>query len=110
MNPLGYIVYGRDHGRTSILCPREVNHFRRSWVGHERCTSVGDEEDYIGAFETVRIILTEGRKAGGVDFYTGGDVNIELKLGNANEDLHCLDNIERCRMLPHVKKCDGYNC
>ena len=33
MNVPGYIVYGRDHGRTAILCSREVNHFRRSWVG-----------------------------------------------------------------------------
>ena len=36
MNVPGYIVYGTDHGRTAILCPREVNHFRRSWVDNER--------------------------------------------------------------------------
>ena len=25
MNVPGYFVYGTDHGRTAILCPREVN-------------------------------------------------------------------------------------
>ena len=40
MNILGLIVYGVDHGRTAILCPREVNQFRRSWVDNERCTAI----------------------------------------------------------------------
>ena len=40
MNVPGCIVYGRDHRRTAILCPREVCHLRRSWVDHERCTAV----------------------------------------------------------------------
>ena len=40
MNVHGHVVYGNDHGRTAILCPREVNHFRRSWTDHERCTVI----------------------------------------------------------------------
>ena len=40
MNVPGHIVCGNDHGKTAILCPREVNHFRRSWVDHERCTAI----------------------------------------------------------------------
>ena len=40
MNVPGYIVYGTDHGRTAILCPREVDHFRRSWVDNGRCTAI----------------------------------------------------------------------
>ena len=88
MNVPGLIVYGRDQGRTAILCPREVKHFRRSWADHERCTArkVGstillsvyilhsgcDEEDHIEALETVRATVTEGRKAGGRRFLFGG--------------------------------------
>ena len=41
-----------------------------------------DEEDYIEALETVRATLTEGRKAGAIDFFIGGDINIESRLGN----------------------------
>ena len=44
--------------------------------------------------ETARATLTEGREAGAVDFFTGGDINIELRLGNAGEHLHGLDSIE----------------
>ena len=84
MNVPGYIVYGTDHGRTAIPCPREVRHFRRSWVDSERCTAtlvgstmlfsvcVPHEEDYIE--ETVRATLTKGKKAGAVDFFIGGDL------------------------------------
>ena len=43
------------------------------------------------AFETVSTTLTEGGKADAVDFFIGGDINIELKLGNAGEDLQDLD-------------------
>ena len=53
-----------------------------------------DEEDYIEALVTVRSTLTESRKAGAVDFFIGGDINIELRLGSAREDLHGLDSIE----------------
>jgi endonuclease/exonuclease/phosphatase family metal-dependent hydrolase len=110
MNVPGYIVYGHDNGRTAILCPRKVNHFRRSWVDHERCTAilVGsfmllsvymphsglDEEDYIEALEVVRTTLVEGKKAGATDFFIGGDLNIELKLGDTEEDLNGLDSID----------------
>ena len=53
-----------------------------------------DKEDYIEALETVRTILAEGRKAGAVDFFIGGDINIELGLGNAGEDLNGLDSMK----------------
>ena len=39
MNVRGHIVYGTGHGRTVILYPREVRHFRRSWVDNDRCTA-----------------------------------------------------------------------
>ena len=53
-----------------------------------------DEEDCVEALETARTTLIEGRKAGAVHFFIGGDINIELRLGNAGEDLHGLDSIE----------------
>ena len=109
MNVLGYIVNGNDHGRKAILCPREVNHFRRSLADHERCTAIvvgstlllsvympqrgRDEEDYIEALETVRATLIEGKRAGAVDFFIG-DLNIELRLDNTGGDLQGLDSIE----------------
>ena len=102
MNVPGYIVEGSDHGETAILCPREVNHFRRSWVDHERCTAImvgstlllsvsmphsgRDEEDYIEALETVRATLTEGRETEATDFFIGGDLNIEFRLDTASEN------------------------
>ena len=48
MDVPGHIVYGRDLGKTAILCPRQVCQFRRSWVNHERCTAilVGGNEDF----------------------------------------------------------------
>ena len=69
----------------------------------------------------MRIILTEGRKAWPVDFYIGGDINIELKLGSAEEDLQGRDNIELYGMcgvecegggedVITYEKCDGYKC
>ena len=135
MNLPGYIAYGRDHGRTANLCPREVNHFRRSWVDSERCTAIlvgspmllsvymlhsgNDEEDYIETLEKVRGIITKGKMAGPVDFHIGSDINIEMILDNAEEDLQCLDSIEWCGMYgPECKgggedvityeKSDGY--
>ena len=106
MSVLGYIVCGSDHGKTAILWLWEVNHFRRSWVDHERCTAImfgslmllsvnmphsgRDEEDYIEASETVRASLTEGA----VDFFIGGDLNIEFRLDTADDDLHGLDSID----------------
>ena len=53
-----------------------------------------DEEDYIEALETVRAPLTEGKKAGAVDFFISGDLNTKLGLDNANEDLHGLDSVD----------------
>ena len=86
MNVPGYVVYGTDHGRTAMLCPREVNHFRRSWVDNERCTAIlvgstmlfsvfmprsgRDEVEYIEALELVRATLTEGKRMGAVVFFS----------------------------------------
>ena len=114
MNVPSYIVYGTDHGKTPIFCPREVRHFRRSWVDHERCTAVmagstmllsvqmphsgRDEEDYIQAVETVRATLIEGTRAAAVDFFSGGDRNIGLGLDNTDGEDEGLDTIERYGM------------
>ena len=62
-----------------FCAPREVNHFRRSWVDNERCTAIlvgstmllsvyvphsgRDEVDYIEALESVRATLAEGRES-----------------------------------------------
>ena len=46
-----------------------------------------DAEDHIKALETVRATLTEGKKTGATDFIIGGDLNIEFRMDNANEDL-----------------------
>ena len=101
-------THGNDHGKTAILCPREVNHFRRSLVDHERCTAImvgsmlllsvhmphhsgHGVEDYMKALETVRAALTKGRKAGATDFFVGVDLNIEYRMDSA-KDLHGLDS------------------
>ena len=120
MNVPGNIVYSRDHGNTAILCPPKFNSFRRSYVDNERPTAImvgptmllsvymphsgRDEDDYIEALETVRATLTEGRKASAVDFFVGGDINIELKLGSAGED-HSLDSTEWCGL--YGPECKG---
>ena len=39
MNVLGYTACGRDLCERAILCRRQVSHFRRSWVNHQRCTA-----------------------------------------------------------------------
>ena len=36
-----------------------------------------DEVDYIEALDSVRATLTEGKRAGAVDFFIGGDLNID---------------------------------
>ena len=46
-----------------------------------------DQEDYIEALAVVRNIMTEGKMGGSVDFYIGGEIDIEMKLGNAGEGL-----------------------
>ena len=71
------------------------------------------EEDYIEALETVRNVMAEGRTAGVVDFY----INIEMRLGIADEDLQGVDSIEWYGMygpeckggVDYEKKCDGYS-
>ena len=84
MDVLGHIVYGRDLGKTAILCFRQVCQFRQSWVSHERCTAIlvgammilsvhlphsgFDEEDYFATLEAVRNITDQGKKLGAVDF------------------------------------------
>ena len=105
-----FIVYGRDLGKTAILCPRQVCQFRRSWVSHERCMAIlvgammilsvylphsgYDEEDYFATLEAVRNLVDEGKKLGAVDIFIGGDLNIELKLELGDEDLQGLDGID----------------
>ena len=42
----------------------------------------------------MRKIRGEGKKLGAVDFFIGGDINIELKLEPGDEDLHGLDGID----------------
>ena len=37
-----------------------------------------DVVDYIEALESVRAALMEGKRMGAVDFFIGGDLNIEL--------------------------------
>ena len=75
-----YIVCGCDHGKTFILCPRQVSQFRRSCGSHARCTailvwsmmilsvflphSVCDGEDHITELEVVRIIMEEEKDMG----------------------------------------------
>ena len=75
MNVPGYVAYGCDHGRTAILCPRQVGHFRRTWVDAERCTAIlvglsmllsvymphsgHDEEDCIQTLEALRRIMND---------------------------------------------------
>ena len=55
--------------------------------------SCRDEGDHIEALVSVRGTLTEGKKAGAVDFFIGGDINI-VRLGSRGEDLHGLDSID----------------
>ena len=106
----GHIVYGRDLAKTAILCPRHANPFRRSWISHERFTAilVGStmilsvymphsgryEKEYIATLEAVRDIMSEGKNMGAVDFFIGGDINIELKLEPDHEDHQGLDGID----------------
>ena len=47
-----------------------------------------DEEDYFATLEAV------GKKLGAVDFFIGGDINIELKLEPGDEDLQGLNGID----------------
>ena len=81
-----------------------------------------EEEDFVQALETVRDTLTEGRKGGATDFFVGGDLHIEFRPDNANEDPHGLDSIEwygmcgpECKgggegAITCEKCCLAYNC
>ena len=60
------------------------------FMPHSGC----DEVDCIEALESVRATLTEGKRAGAVDFFIGGDLNIELKSDIADDDHQGLDSIE----------------
>ena len=103
INVPGCIVYGRDHDRTAILCPREVNHFRRSWADHERCTAI-----MVGSTMLLSVYMPhsdrdEGGPHRGAGYGEGHPdrrqamrvpsisllaaiSDIELRLGNAGED------------------------
>ena len=77
MHVPGHIVYGRDLGKTAIFCPRQVKHFRRSWISHDRITAIlvgstmimsvymphsgYDEEEYSATLDAVWDILLEGK-------------------------------------------------
>ena len=53
-----------------------------------------DEVDHIEALESVRAMFTEGKREGAVDFFIGGDLNIELKLHIADDEHRGLDRVE----------------
>ena len=42
----------------------------------------------------MRATLTEGKRSGAVDFFIGGDLNIELKLDITDDEHRGLDSIE----------------
>ena len=102
MHVPGHIVYGRDLGNAAILCPRQVKHFRRSWVSHDRITAIlvgsamimsvymphsgYDEEEYSATLDAVRHSLMEGKNLGAEVFFIGGDINIALILDDDHED------------------------
>ena len=52
-----------------------------------------DEEDYIATLEVVRCTMDEGKKMGAMEFFIGGDINVELKLEPDHEDFQGLDGI-----------------
>ena len=102
MHVLGHIVYGRDLGKTATLCPRQVKHFRRSWVSHDRVTAIlagsamimsvymphrgYDEEEYSATLDAVRNTLMECKTLGAEHFFIGGYINIALKFDDGHED------------------------
>ena len=110
MDVPGHIENGRDLGKTAILCLRQVSQFRRSWISHERFTAIlvgstmilsvymphsgCDEEEYIATLEAVRDVMGEGKHLGAMDFFIGGDINVELKLEPDHEHLQGLDGID----------------
>ena len=71
------------------------------YMPHSGC----DEVYYIEALESVKVTLTEGKGAGAVDFFIGGDLNVELKLDTADGEHQGLDSIELYGM--YVPECKG---
>ena len=67
--------------------------------------SGGDEVDYIEALESVRDTLMEGKRMGAVDFFIGGDLNIELKLCLTGDEHRGLNRIEWYGM--YGPECEG---
>ena len=53
-----------------------------------------DDVDYIEALEVVRATLVEEERMGAVEFFIGGDLNIELKLCLADDGNGGSDSIE----------------
>ena len=88
-------MYGRDHGTTANLCPRESVIF----VVHGLTMRDAPPSWWD------RRIMNEGKKMGAVDFYIGGDINIELELEDSGEDLQGLDGIDWYGM--HGPECRG---
>ena len=64
-----------------------------------------DEEDYIEALESVRATLTGEKRAGAADFFIGGDLNIELRLDNIDNEQQGLDSTDWYGM--HGPECRG---
>ena len=73
------------------------------WV--RRCCFQCDEVDCIEALEVVRATLVEGKRMGVVDFFIGGDLNIELQLCLADDEHRGLDSIEWYGM--YGPECEG---
>ena len=97
-----YIVHDRDHGKTDILCPRQVSQFRRSWVGHEILFAslmilsgyLPHGGYYVTVLHDIRVIMEEGRALGAQDFFICGDISIELKLDANGQDSECWDSTD----------------
>ena len=64
-----------------------------------------DEVDHIEALESVRATPMEGKRMGTVQFFNGGDLNIEIKLCLADGEHRGLDSIEWYGM--HGPECEG---
>ena len=64
-----------------------------------------DEVGYTEALEVVRATLVEGKRMGAVEFFIGGDLNIELKLCLADDEHRALDSIEWYKM--YGPACEG---
>ena len=83
-------LYSTDHGGTATLCQREVNRFRRSWVDNERCTAFVASRPGCGESTP----SWREKQWEPWIFFTGGDLNVELKLCLADDEHRGLDSIE----------------